>query len=120
MNHKSTIRLQSVKLIGRYLRIMSDTDLIPVPECNTIISHLKHLAEKGELMPAITPKLLTILEVCELLNIGVSNFKNLEKDGVFPFKRRKIGGAVRYRNTDIIRFIMSEDTIKDNDGDFVT
>jgi len=115
MNTSMKIRSQSVKLITRFLRIMSDTDLIPVPECNTIISNLKHLAEKGEPMPEVTPRLLTILEVCELLNIGVSNFKTLEKDGAFPFKRRKIGGAVRYRNTDVIRFIMSEGTTGDND-----
>ena len=115
MNTSMKIRSQSVKLITRFLRIMSDTDLIPVPECNTIISNLKHLAEKGETMPAIMPKLLTILEVCELLNIGVSNFKTLEKSGVFPFKRRKIGGAVRYRNADIFQFIAAQDPAGDDD-----
>lgn len=107
MNPKTTIRIQSVKLITRFLRIMADEDLIPVPEMNTIIAELKHLAEHGQSMPQITPKLLTIPEVCELINVGISNFKTLEKSGAFPFKRRKIGGAVRYKNTDVINFIMT-------------
>ena len=117
MNPNTTIKIKSVKLIARFLRIMSDEDLITVPEMNTILAELKHLAVHGEKMPPIMPKLIKQAEAAEMLSIGFSNFKALEKSGAFPFKRRKIGGAVRYRNTDIIRFIMSEDNAKDSDGD---
>jgi len=120
MNPNTRIRIKSVKLIARFLRIMADEDLLSVPEMNAILAELKHLAVHGENMPPIMPKLIKLAEAAEMLSIGISNFKTLEKSGVFPFKRRKIGGAVRYINTDIIKFIMSEDTTKDSDGDFVT
>ena len=113
----TTIKIKSVKLIARFLRIMSDEDLITVPEMNTILAELKHLAVHGENMPPIMPKLIRQAEAAEMLGISLANFKKIEREGNLPFKRRKIGGAVRYRNTDIIRFIMSEDTTKDNDGD---
>ena len=99
---------------------MSDEDLITVPEMNTILAELKHLAVHGEKMPAIMPKLIRQAEAAEMLGISLANFKKIEREGNLPFKRRKIGSAVRYRNTDIIKFIMSEDTTKDSDGDFVT
>ena len=54
----TTIRPQSVKLISRFLRIMTDEDLVTVPEANTIIAELKHLAERGENLPTIMAKLI--------------------------------------------------------------
>jgi hypothetical protein len=33
------IKIQSVKIIARFLRIMADTDLLSVPEMNTIIAN---------------------------------------------------------------------------------
>lgn len=109
MNSKAKVRIQSVKLITRFLRIMSDEDLIPVPEMNTIVAELKHLAEHGETMPAIMPKLITQEEAAAMLGVSYSNFKKLEREGAFSFKRRMVGSAVRYRNTDVIKFIMASE-----------
>lgn len=36
MNTNAEIKLQSVKIISCFLRIMSDTELIPVAKCNSI------------------------------------------------------------------------------------
>lgn len=105
------IKIQSVKIIARFLRILADTDVLSVPEMNTIIANLKNLAEKNELLPQIQPKLINQTEAADMLGISLANLKKIEREGNLPFKRRPIGGgAVRYRNIDIIKFIMSDDS----------
>ena len=59
-------------------------------------------------MPPITPKLIDQREAAEMLGLGLSNFKKLEKENAFPFKRRMVGSSVRYRNLDVLRYIMME------------
>ena len=44
-----------------------------------------------------------------MLGISHSNFKKLEAEGTFPFKRKMVGSAVRYRNTDVIDYIVSSE-----------
>ena len=48
-------------------------------------------------------------EAASMLGIGLSNFKKLESEGRFPFKRKMVGSSVRYRNTDVYQFICAED-----------
>ena len=105
----TTIRPQSVKLISRFLRIMTDEDLVTVPEANTIIAELKHLAERGENLPPIMAKLIDQEQAATMLGVGLSNFKKLERENAFSFKRKMVGTSVRYRNIDIINFIMASD-----------
>lgn len=104
------IRPRTVKLISRFLRPLTDEGLIMVQEEQEVLKNLRHLAEKGNLPPAVVPKLIDQREAATLLGIGYSNFKKLEKDDHFPFKRKMIGAAIRYRNTDILDFILSNDT----------
>lgn len=77
-------------------------------ESHTIMDTLKYLTEKGELKPAIMPKLLTSQEVAGMINIGLNNFKRLETAGAFPFKRKYVGSSVRFRNLDVIRYIEND------------
>ena len=63
--------------------------------------------EHGTLKPAIVPKLIDQKSAAELLGIGLSNFKRLEAEGAFSFKRKMVGSSVRYRNTDVIDYIYS-------------
>ena len=102
------IRLNTVKLIAKLLRPLAENGVLTISEEREIIAHLTHLAQKGEKLPAVMPKLIDQKEAAEMLGIGFSNFKKLEKAEAFPFKRRMIGTSVRYRNTDIINFILSE------------
>jgi predicted DNA-binding transcriptional regulator AlpA len=76
-------------------------------EANHIINNLNNLIRHNELMPPIPPKLLTQAEVAEMLGLGLSNFKALEKKNTFPFKRRMLGGSVRYSNLSVIEYIKS-------------
>ncbi len=107
---KSNIRLKTVKLLARLMRPLVEEGVIFVSEEQEIHANLKHLASKGELMPAIVPKLIDQREAAEMLGLGYSNFKKLEKENAFPFSRRMVGSAVRYRNVDIIEYIMAEDS----------
>jgi len=105
MNH-SPLRPKTVKLIKRLLTPWTDEGVITVAEAKMVISNLNHLSEKGELKPAIIPRLIDQKEAAGMLGIGHSNFKKLESEGSFPFKRKMVGSAVRYRNIDVIDFIM--------------
>jgi len=106
----TTLRQRTVKLIGRIIKPLVDEGLIFVSEEQKIISNLKHLANKGELMPVIIPKLIDQKESAEMLGLGYSNFKKLERENAFPFSRRMVGSSVRYRNTDIIEYIMADNS----------
>ncbi|UDQ98864.1 hypothetical protein AAEX28_01960 [Lentisphaerota bacterium WC36G] len=78
-------------------------------EKREIISQLKSLAETNQTIPAIIPKLINQQEASEMLGISLANFKKMERQEKLPFKRKQVGTAVRYRNIDIIKFIMSEE-----------
>ena len=106
----STLRPKTVKLIARIMRPLVEEGLILVSEEQTVTANLKHLANKGGLMPTTSPRLIDQREAAEMLGLGYSNFKKLEKENAFPFKRRMVGSAVRYRNTDIIEFIMADNS----------
>lgn len=108
MNEKM-IRHQTVILISKILHPLTESNLIPFPEYREIIAQLKHLAIKGEPLPAVVPRLVNMNEAAEMLGVSLANFKKLEPQ--LPFKRKLVGHAVRFRNTDIIRYILSEESI---------
>ena len=104
------IRNQTVTLIGKILHPLTESNLIPFPEYREIVAQLRHLANKGEPMPEVVPKLITMDEAAQMLGISLANFKKQEP--YLPFKRKYVGHGIRYRNTDIIRFILSDDNDK--------
>ncbi len=66
--------------------------------------------KSGEPLQVIKPKLLTPQEAAEMLAISYSQFRALEKEGAFPFRRKLVGNkTVRYRNTDIYDYINAPD-----------
>ena len=89
MNH--AIRPKTVQLIAKVLRPWADEGVISVLEYNAILAQLKYFAEHGKSRPDI-----------------MSNFKKLEKEGAFSFNRRMLGGGVRYKNLDVIDFILQD------------
>ena len=111
MYSNQLLRPQTVKLLQRLMQPWIEIGYISNLEANHIISNLKNLIKHNELIPAIPPRLLKQQEVAEMLGLGLSNFKTLEKNNAFPFKRKTIGGSVRYSNISVIEYIMStEDT----------
>ena len=105
--NKNLIRHQTVILIGKILHPLTESNLIPFPKYREIIAQLKHIAAKGEPLPAVVPKLVTSEEAAQMLGISLANFKKQEQ--YMPFKRKYVGHGIRYRNTDIIRYILSDD-----------
>ncbi len=106
----SMLRPKTVKLIARIMRPLVDEGVILVSEEQIVSANLKHLANKGRLMPAVVPKLINQREAAEMLGLGYSNFKKLEKGKAFPFHRRMVGSSVRYRNIDIVEYIMADNS----------
>ena len=104
---KDPVRNTTVKLIGRILQPISETGTITYPELNEIMSNLRNLAQKGELLPDVIPKLIDQRDAAQMQGISFAHFRNLEREGFFPFKRRMVGTAVRYYNTDIQKYILS-------------
>ncbi len=104
---KSPVRYSTVKFVGRLLQPIAETGVISFPEFNNIMDNLRHLSKKGELIPDIEPRLLKPQEAAHMLGVSYSNFRNLERDGHFPFQRRMIGTSVRYFNTDIMKYILA-------------
>ncbi len=107
----NTLRLKTVKLLNSLIHPLVNEGLIRVNEEHIISTNLKRLATHGELMPPIAPKLIDQKEAADMLGLGLSNFKKLEREDAFPFKRRMVGCSVRYRNLDILRYIMQEEDI---------
>ena len=104
------LRLKTVKLITRIMKPLVEEGIILVSEEQIVISNLRNLANKGRLMPLVVPKLINQREAAEMLGLGYSNFKKLEKEKAFPFNRRMVGSSVRYRNIDIVEYIMAENS----------
>ena len=105
--NENLIRHQTVVLIGKILHPLTESNLIPFPEYREIIAQLKHIAAKGDPLPIVVPKLITMEEAAQMLGVSLANFKKQEP--YLPFKRKYVGHGVRYRNTDVIKFILSDD-----------
>jgi predicted DNA-binding transcriptional regulator AlpA len=114
MYSNQLLRPRTVKLLQRLMQPWIEIGYIANIEANHVISNLKNLIKHNELIPAIPPRLLTQQEVADMLSLGLSNFKKLEKEGIFLFKRKTIGGSVRYSNLAVIEYIMSTDENTDD------
>ena len=93
-----------VALILRVARIFVEEGNLAQTDYNTIAEQLKHLAKTGTPKPAITPRLLSSAEAADLLGLGLSNFKKIEH--TLPFKRRMVGGSVKFCNVDVYTYII--------------
>jgi len=103
------IQKQTINLVADMLRAVEKNGIVNKFEVIEIIAQLRSLAERGDSLPVSLPKLVTQTEAAEMLGISLAHFKNLENAEAFPFKRKMIGTAVRYRNTDLERYILSEE-----------
>ncbi|MBE6371881.1 MAG: hypothetical protein E7055_07370 [Lentisphaerae bacterium] len=112
---EAIIRNQTVNLISKILHPLTESNLIPFPEYREIVAQLRNIANKGEPLPVVVPKLLTMEETANMLGISLANFKKQEP--YLPFKRKYVGHGIRYRNTDVIKFILADSQDKQPDND---
>ena len=101
------ITINTVNLIAKLLNPLADAGVLSVPEEREIVAELRSLAKTGKPVPAVFPRLIDQREAAEMVGVSLSNFKKLESEGAFPFKRKMVGSAVRYRNTDVVAFIQN-------------
>ena len=104
MNPK--LRRTTIKYTRTALQALVDANVICRKEQEYIYDSLSYLENKGEFPPPIPVKLITKEAAADMLGISLSQFKTMESDGLFPFRRRMVGAAVRYRNIDIINYCM--------------
>ncbi len=108
---QTLIRMSTAKLISKLIYPLTDSGLVSIVEFKEVSAQLKHLASKGDLLPVVEPRLMNTKEVATSLGIGVSNLKKLLREERINIPKRYIGSSVRFRSTDVMRFIMSDDTI---------
>ena len=103
-----------VRWLGRHLAIDLDMGALTANEYNLIMKALRDVAKKCETKEPEAPlRLVDGREAADILGISYSQFRALESEGVFPFRRKMLGKkTVRYRITDINNFILSDDTTK--------
>ena len=106
---RSAITANTVRLVTRILYPWKAEGVLFKDAYDEIIVNLKHLAEKGSLVPCVVPKLVNQREAADMLSISLANFKKMERAGLFPFRRKMVGASVRYRNLDIVKFILTDD-----------
>ena len=114
------LRMSTVRWLGRHLAIDVDVGGLTASEYNLIMKTLRAVAKKGEMKePEIPLRLIDAKEAADILGISYSQFRALESEGILRIPRKKLGKkTVRYRNTDINNFILSDDvTEKGNDTD---
>lgn len=100
------LRPCTVSLVKRLLVPLMTYGVVTNKELQIITESLAHLAKHGVPQPAIQPKLITGQEAADLMSISYSQFREMERNHEFPFKRRSVGKrTVRFLNTDIIKFI---------------
>ena len=117
INANNRIKPMTAQMISRLAAVLLDSGSLTQYEYDVIRRNLNSLAKTGELALPIESKMLTPQEVAELLAISYSQFRALEKEDVFPFKRVMIGSkTVRYRNSDVIKYIET-DYGSENGGD---
>ena len=112
INANNRIRPMTARLVIRLASVLFDSGSLTQCEYDVIRRNLNSLSKTGELALPIESKMLTPQEVAELLAISYSQFRALEKEDVFPFKRVMIGSkTVRYRNSDVIKYIETGDAL---------
>ncbi len=109
MKKASPLRPDTVRLLSQMVKPLTATGVVTCYEFETIFSHLNYLAKHGENKPDFLPKLITPQEVAELLAISYSQFRTLEKEGAFTFKRRLVGKKnVRYLQADVYNYMLAD------------
>jgi hypothetical protein len=103
------IRVRTVSLIARIIKPWVDEGIVTVAENREILANIRHLSQRGMLIPAMQPKFLNQQEVADMLSISLSSFKKQERAGDIQIPRRMVGTSVRYLNTDVLEFMMLAD-----------
>ena len=97
-------RPATAKLVARLVAPLTDSGLVTVAEYDQLVEAMRILAKQGAAIPP--PRLIDGRAAAEILGVSYSQFRALEAEGAFPFRRRMVGSkTVRYLNTDLLAYI---------------
>ena len=105
-----SFRVSTIRLLRRVLTPLLEYGLISQGEFDLMFTYLSSLAKTGKPPPEVKPRLVRGREAADLLGLSYAEFRKLEAEGVFPFKRRTIGKNVRYYYPDIVEFMSTGGT----------
>ena len=109
----SEFRPATARLVARLVAPLTDSGLVTLSEFDQIVSALRGLAKRGK-SSSIPPRLVDGKKAAEMLGISYSQFRTLEAEGEFPFKRRLVGSkTVRYLNTDLLAYMGALPAVSD-------
>ena len=103
--------MATVRWVGRLLAVSLDVGAMTAVEYNIVMKALRAAAKTGETKEPEAPvRLVDGREAADILGISYSQFRALEAEGIFPFRRKMLGKkTVRYRINDINNYILSDD-----------
>ena len=100
----SPFRPATAKLVARLVAPLTDSGLVTVAEYDQLVEAMRALAKQGAAAPP--PRLVDGKAAAEMLGISYSQFRALEAEGAFPFRRRMVGSkTVRYLSSDLFTYI---------------
>ncbi|MDD7984341.1 hypothetical protein PQO01_05195 [Lentisphaera marina] len=107
----NNIRPRTVTLLNNIMKLWINEGVIREDEAKEITANLKHLAKTGKLLPVIDARLIDQKEAAAMLGISHPSFKNMERDGKFPWLHRvMVGGtSIRYQSWKIYEWIVSQE-----------
>ena len=113
------LRMSVVRWLGRHLAIDLDMGALTANEYNLIMKTLRTVAKKdAPKEPEVPLRLVDGREAADILGISYSQFRALEAEGIFPFRRKMLGKkTVRYRITDINNYILADETGKGEENE---
>ena len=100
-----TFRESTARFLRRLHTPLLEQGVMTRDEFDLMHTYLSSLAKKGIPPPDVPQKMIRAPEVAELLDISYAEFRKLDKDGFFPFKRRTIGKSVRYFYPDVVKYM---------------
>ena len=108
-----------VRWLGRHLAIDLDMGALTANEYNLIMKTLRTVVKKdAPTEPEVPLRLVDGREAADILGISYSQFRALEAEGIFPFRRKMLGKkTVRYRITDINSYILADETGKGEENE---
>ncbi len=114
-SNESYIKMKTVNLLQKVIKPWCNEGIVSNLEKEEILLLVRRRAKYGDVRPREPLKLLDRKQVAEKLNLSLSSFKALEKNGKIPLKQKKMGGAIRYNSHQLEDFMESSDDIVDED-----
>ena len=100
-NTSLKISQSTAQLVTDFLALMSKRDVVPFGELGCIKKAMNHMVRMGGLPQEPEKRLLDMHMVSERLAIGESTLRRLLANGAINLPKVKIGGAVRFRLSDV-------------------